>query len=106
MHAVDPDYVAQDGEVLFPDYASPEDLAAAFPGYAEPVEPPAKVLKSTVMARLTAPQMAAAWGMLMANPVMLGKWFAPDKPFVNATDPDAISFVKALNLDPSTILAP
>ena len=31
--AMDEDYQVQDGEVLFPDHASPEDLAAAFPGH-------------------------------------------------------------------------
>ncbi|UDL87979.1 hypothetical protein LGH82_22845 [Mesorhizobium sp. PAMC28654] len=106
MRAVDPDYVAQTGEVLFADYATDAELAGVFPGYAPPTTATATVLKSTVMGRLTAGQMASAYTMLTANPVFFAKWFAPDKPFVNCTDPDAISFVKALGLDPATILAP
>lgn len=66
----------------------------------------ATVLKSTVMGRLTKQQMASAWAMFTANPDLLGRWFAPDKPFVNCDDPDAVSFVKALGLDPGVILAP
>ena len=34
MRAVDPGYQPAAGEVVFPDYATPEQLAAAFPGYA------------------------------------------------------------------------
>lgn len=66
----------------------------------------ATVLKSTVMGRLTKEQMASAWAMLMADPVSLGRWFAPDRPFVNCDDPDAVAFVEALGLDPAVILAP
>lgn len=33
FHAVDGDYVAQSGEVIFHGIASPADLQAAFPGY-------------------------------------------------------------------------
>lgn len=106
MRAVNPGYVAQDGEVLFADYATDAELSEAFPGYAPPEPPPPTVLKSTVMARLTAAQMASAFSMLTANPVLFARWFAPDKPYVNCTDPDAIAFVTALKLDPAVILAP
>jgi hypothetical protein len=34
LKSVDPSYVAQTGEVLFLDYATPAELTAAFPGYA------------------------------------------------------------------------
>ena len=34
FRAVDDDYVAQTGEVLFEDYATPDELTAAFSGYA------------------------------------------------------------------------
>jgi hypothetical protein len=105
MRAVDPDHVAQAGEVLFADYPTPAELAAAFFGYAPPVPAPATVLKSTVMARLTPAQMATAYTTLTGNPVFFAKWFAPDKPFVNCDDPDAVSFVQALGLDPAVILA-
>ena len=106
MRAVDADYVAQDGEVLFPDDASDADLAQAFSGYAPAAPRSPTVLKSTVIARLTADQMAAAWKMFNANPVLLAKWFAPDKPSINCDDAGAIAFVKALKLDPAVILAP
>jgi len=33
FRAVDPEYQAGSGEVIFPDYATPEQLAAAFPAY-------------------------------------------------------------------------
>lgn len=106
MRAVDTDYVAQDGEVLFPDHATDADLAAAFPGYAPPPSPSPTVLKSTAMARLTSAQMASAWTMMTKNPVLLGKWFAPDKPSIDCDDAGAVAFVNALGLDPAAILAP
>lgn len=106
MRAVDADYVAQDGELLFADYPSVADLAAAFPGYVPPAQRSPTVLKSAVMARLTSAQMAAAWTMMTKNPVLLGKWFAPDKPSINCDDPDTIAFINALGLDPAVILAP
>lgn len=34
MRAVESDYVAQSGEILFQDYATQEDLTSAFSGYA------------------------------------------------------------------------
>jgi hypothetical protein len=34
MRSVDPDYVAQSGEVLFEGYATSDQLGTAFPGYA------------------------------------------------------------------------
>lgn len=105
MRAVDPDYVAQDGEVLFADYATDAELAQAFSGYAPPAPPTARVLKSTVMGRLTSAQMASAFALLTGNPVLFAKWFAPDKPYVNCDDPDAIAFVRQLELDPAVILA-
>ena len=106
MRAVDLDYVAQAGEVLFADYATDVELAQAFSGYVPPALPTAKVLKSTVMSRLTSLQMASAYGMLTSNPVLFAKWFAPDKPYVNCDDPDAIAFVHQLELNPAVILAP
>ncbi|MET2828940.1 hypothetical protein [Mesorhizobium shangrilense] len=106
MRAVDPDYVAQPGEVLFANYATEADLVEAFSGYAPAAPPPVTVLKSTVMARLTDAQMASAYAILTGEPKLFGKWFAPDRPVVNCNDPDAISFVNALGLDPAVILAP
>jgi hypothetical protein len=37
FRAVEDDFQPQDGEVLFPDHATPEELAATFPGYAAAV---------------------------------------------------------------------
>lgn len=107
MRAVDADYVAQPGEVLFPDYATSEQLVAAFPGYAPPLPPKPTVAKSLVMARVTAAnKMAAAQAALWAQPDQFAKWFAPDQPNVNCDDPATVAFVTALGLDPAVILAP
>lgn len=88
---------------------APDDARQIWSGTAWGVVVPlavSTVLKSTVMGRLTASQMATAYAMLTANPVFFARWFAPDKPFVNVADPDAVGFVKALGLDPIVILAP
>jgi hypothetical protein len=107
MRAVDPDYVAQAGEAIFPDYATQAQLAAAFPGYVPPTPPRPSVLKSVVMDRVSAAgKMSSAYTMMTQNPDNFGKWFAPDKPFVYCDDPDAVAVVKALGLDPTVILAP
>lgn len=63
--------------------------------------------KSIVMARLiSANMMTQAYQGLTANPIYFARWFAPDRPDVDCNDPDAISFVHALGLDPTIILAP
>ncbi len=105
FRAVDPDYQAAPGEMLFEDYASPEQLAAAFPNYGRDIER-AKVLKSAVQARIIeAGKMPAAYAALTQNPVYFARWFAPDHPAVYCDDPDAVALVRALGLDPAVILA-
>ena len=105
FRAVDPDYQAAPGEMLFEDYASSGQLAAAFPNYGRGVER-AKVLKSTVQARIIeAGRMPAAYAALTQNPVYFARWFAPGHPAVYCDDPDAVALVKALGLDPAVILA-
>lgn len=65
------------------------------------------VLKSTVMARvIAANKMAQAQSTLWANPDQFARWFAPDQPLVNCTDPDTVAFITSLGLDPTVILAP
>ena len=39
FRAVDADYVAQDGEVVFTDYATPAELATAFANYSNAIKP-------------------------------------------------------------------
>jgi hypothetical protein len=106
MRAVDDDYQPAPGEVIFDDYATPEELASAFPGYEPPAERQ-KVAKSIVMLRLIdLGKMGQAYEMLSSQPNFFARWFAPDHPAVFCDDPDAMAFVTALNLDPGTILAP
>jgi hypothetical protein len=107
MRAVDPDYTAQGGEVLFPDYATDAQLAAAFSGWTAPPPPRPTVLKSVVQSRIIdAGKMGDAYAALTANPVYFARWFAPDHPVVYSDDPDAVGLVTALGLDPAVILAP
>jgi len=65
------------------------------------------VLKSIVQARIIdAGKMQQAYAMLTGNAVYFARWFAPDRPEVYCDDPDAVGLVRALGLDPATILAP
>lgn len=65
------------------------------------------ILKSVVMNRIIdAGKMGTAYQLLTSNPVYFAKWFSPDRPFVNCDDPDAVTVVKVLGLDPDIILAP
>ncbi|RWC76082.1 MAG: hypothetical protein EOS30_09815 [Mesorhizobium sp.] len=105
FHAVDDDYQAAPGEKLFADYATLDQLAETFPGYAPPVDRP-KVPKSLVMQRLIdRNKMDQAYAMLSSQPKFFARWFAPDHPAVYCDDADATAFVTALNLDPAVILA-
>jgi hypothetical protein len=72
------------------------------------INPPVTTIpKSVVMARIIAANMMVqAYQGLTSQPILFARWFAPDKPDVECDDPDAVAFVKALNLDPTVILAP
>lgn len=64
------------------------------------------VLKSTVQARIIeAGKMPQAYAALTGNPVYFARWFAPDRPSVYCDDPDAVTLVSTLGLDPAVILA-
>ncbi|MDX8534274.1 hypothetical protein RFM41_24430 [Mesorhizobium sp. VK25A] len=64
-------------------------------------------LKSIVQARIIAAgKMGDAYAALITNPIYFARWFAPDHPVVYCDDPDAVSLVTALGLDPAVILAP
>lgn len=70
--------------------------------------PPARatVRKSTVQNRLIeAGKMGDAYQLLTSKAEFFARWFAPDRPEVYCDDPDAVAVVKALALDPETILA-
>ncbi len=72
------------------------------------VPPYHRVAKSTIIARLTAQQLAAAaqaFG-LPGNLRLRERWYAPDQPAINANDPESVAFVTAIGADPSIILAP
>lgn len=65
------------------------------------------VIKSIVQARIIAAgKMPQAYQMLTGNAVYFARWFAPDHAAVYCDDPDAVSLVQALGLDPAVILAP
>ena len=107
MRAVENGYVAQVGEIVFSDYATEAQLATAFPGYVLSAPPRSMVAKSIVMERvIAANKMAAAQTALWAQPDQFAKWFAPDQPSVYCDDAATITFVTALGLDPTVILAP
>lgn len=72
-----------------------------------PAAPRAMVSKSTVQQRIIeAGKMGQAYAALTANPVYFARWFAPDHPSVYCDDPDAVTLVTALGLEPATVLAP
>lgn len=72
-----------------------------------PPPPRQTVLKSVVQSRIIeAGKMGNAYAALTGNPIYFARWFAPDHPSVYCDDPDAVTLVTALGLDPSVILAP
>jgi hypothetical protein len=106
FRAVDPGYVPGAGEVLFNDYATPAQLATAFPGYVAPV-PPVLLPKALVASRVNAAgKLPLAQSNLWADPSAWMKWFDPGYPNVDASDQKLIAFITALGLDPTVILAP
>jgi len=96
-----------DGAIEVPD--APSDASQLWQGnsWSELTPPRKMVLKSVVQARIIdAGKMPAAYVVLTQNPVYFARWFAPDHPQVYCDDPDAVSLVWALGLEPSVILAP
>lgn len=83
------------------------DRWVAAGGTPEPyITPPTtlKIRKSTIIARLTDDQLAAAIGGMTLR--QQERWRAPDQPLLNAGDPEAISIIEAAGADPAVILAP
>jgi hypothetical protein len=72
------------------------------------VPPYHRVAKSTIIARLTDVELAAANEAFSdpANLRLRERWYAPDQPAVNANDPESISFVQAIGANPEVVLAP
>lgn len=82
------------------------DVEAADPELPVPV-PTRTVRKSVVMARADAAgKIAEGFAVLQANPVLFARWFAPDRPTVNSTDPDTIAFLQGIGLNAEAMLAP
>ncbi|TJW57453.1 MAG: hypothetical protein E5X59_01230 [Mesorhizobium sp.] len=95
------------GAIEVPD--APQDASQTWDGHAWGAVPVVrqKVLKSVVQARIIeAGKMPEAYAALTQNPVYFARWFAPDRPEVYCDDPDAVSLLQALGLDPDAILAP
>lgn len=108
----------------FEDYQAPEGFTAIFDEsvggsgwtwdgekfsrpYEEPQPiPPPQIAKSVVTARLIAAgKIDAAVAAILSNPSAFARWVAPDKPVINADDPEAIAMISAIGADPVTILA-
>lgn len=72
----------------------------------KPPDPVRAIPKSLVMTRLIeAGKIHDAFTSLIAQPELFVRWFASDRPHVNANDPDTIAFLKSLDVDPDAILA-
>lgn len=72
------------------------------------VPPYHRVSKSTIIARLTDQQLAAAaqaFGM-PGNLRLRERWYATDQPAINANDPESVALVQAIGADPAIVLAP
>lgn len=72
------------------------------------VPPYHRVAKSTIIARLTDQQVAAAAAAFgrPENLRLRERWYAPDQPAINANDPESVAFVQAIGADPAIVLAP
>lgn len=67
----------------------------------------ATIPKSIIIERLhAAGKLAAAKAALDSNLLLRERWYAPDRPAVNADDPDTIALLQAIGADPKVILAP
>lgn len=72
------------------------------------VPPYHRVAKSTIIARLTDQQLAAAAEAFWRpeNLRLRERWYAPDQPAINANDPESVALVQAIGADPAIVLAP
>jgi hypothetical protein len=70
------------------------------------VPPYHRVAKSTIVRRLQeAGKLAEASAALNADLYARERWYAPDRPAVNADDPEALALLQAIGADPAVILA-
>src|SRR5258708_5628058 len=66
-----------------------------------------RVPKSLIIKRLNdAGMLARVKTALDANLYARERWYAPDRPSVDADDPEAVALLKAAGADPNVILAP
>jgi hypothetical protein len=71
----DETYVLQAGEAILPEGATPDQIAAAFPHYSDPV-PATSVLPQDLMAQFTAADAAAIQAAVATNPSFWLLWSA------------------------------
>jgi len=63
-----------------------------------------QVRKSTVLSRLGDEKVAQAFALASVGQQL--RWNAPDRPKVNADDPETVALIVAVGGDPAVILAP
>ncbi|BEV43904.1 hypothetical protein [Afipia carboxidovorans] len=68
------------------------------------VPPYHRVAKSTILSRLGDDKSEQAFALTTIGQQL--RWNAPDKPAVNADDPETITIILAIGEDPAVILAP
>jgi hypothetical protein len=73
----------------------------------DPARQPRRVIsKMVIRERIkTAGKIPQAVQMLMSNPELFSRWTLPGAVDVYSDDPDTVTFVRALGLDPAVILA-
>ncbi|TPK70211.1 hypothetical protein FJ930_19790 [Mesorhizobium sp. B2-4-15] len=108
FHAVDSDYQPAEGEVLFADYATPDQLAAAFPGYSPPTEAAADrrlVPKRIIVDRLYAAGLLdkAKAAIDAADLYTQERWNS--RTDIYADDPTALAMLAVIGGDPAVIFA-
>lgn len=68
------------------------------------VPPYHRVAKSTILSRLGKEDSERAFALTTIDQQL--RWNAPDKPSVNADDPETIAIIAAVGADASVVLAP
>ena len=99
FRAVEPSYEAVADEVLFPDYATAEQLTAAFPGYAQAIapQPVTTITPGEFFNRFTEAEQLAIQALLITEPVIaLGMTTAQMLGYVKLTSPLVINWMASL----------
>lgn len=68
------------------------------------IPPYHRVAKSTILSRLGKVKSEQAFALASVDQQL--RWNAPDKPMVNADDPETIAIISLIEEDPAIILAP